>query len=136
MNVMTLPFASSISEHANLWRLEDDVLIEDGQECSRIYGRWDREFGCWLQSKDNITPFIPDWPIIGHHGCWLEPAGKRDNAWYESRAAIAAYFSLIPTPIRRLVAPYGNRQWELLEAIWHDSRQASFLDADQSNHVA
>jgi hypothetical protein len=132
MNVMTIPFANSNSSHANLWRLGEDVLIEDGPDCCRIYGRWDREFGCWLQSKDDIIPFVPDWPVIGHHGCWLDPAGKRDDAWYESRAAIAAYFSLIPTPIRRLVAPYGNRQWALLKAIWHDPRQVNFLDSCQT----
>ena len=85
-----------------------------------------------LQSKDDFTPFVPDWSVIACHGCWLEPAGNRDDAWYESRAALAAYFSLIPTPIRRLVAPYGNRQWALLKAIWHDPRQVNFLDSCQT----
>lgn len=57
---------------------------------------------------------IPDEPVLDRRGIWLEPPGERDDGWYESRAALAAYFSLIPTPIRRLVAPYGGRQWSLL----------------------
>ncbi|CCG42468.1 hypothetical protein [Magnetospirillum molischianum] len=51
-----------------------------------------------------------DRPVLDQRGVWVEPVGTPDDNWYASRAAIAAYFSLIPTPIRRLVAPLGGEQ--------------------------
>jgi hypothetical protein len=58
----------------------------------------------------------------------LEPEGERDGCWYASRAALAGYFSLIPTGVRRLVAPFGQRQWEMLACIWRDPEYARMLD--------
>lgn len=94
----------------------------------RLYGRWDRTFGCWLDTAEGLVPFQVNEPVLARHGLWFEPEGRRDDDWYASRTAIAAYFSLIPRPIRCLVAPYGNRQWELLEAIWRDPAAARTLD--------
>jgi hypothetical protein len=112
-----------------MWRLGEDCLIEDKGEWRRLYGRWDGQFGCWLQSNDGTLAITPDWPLLGKHGLWLEPSGERDDEWYKARAAIAAYFSLIPTPIRRLVAHHGRQQWTWLETIWRDPKQAILLDA-------
>lgn len=133
MNVPLVPIATTESPLATSWRLEDDVLVEEGDGWRRLYGRWDKTFGCWTvplpaEDPDARVSFEPDWPVLGRHGTWLLPDGPRDEAWYASRAAIAAYFSLIPLPIRRLVAPHGSRQWELLEAIWRDPTVARSID--------
>lgn len=128
MNAITMPFTESVSLAAIRWRLSEELLIEEGLGWYRLYGRWDRKFGCWVQTNNSLEPFTPDWPFLGKHGLWLEPDGRRDEAWYQSRAALAAYFSLIPTSIRRLVAPHGSRQWVLLETVWRDPSMARILD--------
>lgn len=133
MNAPPMPMATTDAPHAAIWRLEDDVLIEEGDRWRRLYGRWDKTFGCWtvsLEDENTRIPFEPDWPVLGRHGTWLVPDGPHDEAWYASRAAIAAYFSLIPLPVRRLVSPFGSRQWPLLEAIWRDPQVARTIDTE------
>ena len=110
------------------WRLGADVLMEDGPHGSRLYGRWDNQFGCWQPSPTGLVPALPDAPFLGRHGRWCEPDGERDECWYASRAALAGYFSLIPTFVRRLAAPFGKRQWEVLERIWRDPGYVHTLD--------
>ncbi|MEW5729503.1 MAG: hypothetical protein AB1918_16865 [Pseudomonadota bacterium] len=135
MNVPLLPIATTEAPLAISWRLEDDVLVEEGDGWRRLYGRWDKTFGCWtvpLPAEDPVAariPFEPNWPVLGRHGTWLLPHGPRDDSWYDSRAAIAAYFSLIPLPVRRLVSSFGPQQWSLLEAIWRDPQAAQTIDA-------
>lgn len=133
MNVPLVPIATTESPLVTSWRLEDDVLVEEGDGWRRLYGRWDRTFGCWTvplptEDPDARIPFEPNWPVLGRHGTWLLPDGPRDESWYDSRAAIAAYFSLIPLPIRRLVSSFGLRQWSLLEAIWRDPQVARTIE--------
>ena len=135
MNVPLVPMATTDAPHAAIWRLEDDVLVEEGDGRRRLYGRWDKTFGCWTvplpaEDPDAWVPFEPDWPVLGRHGTWLLPDGPHDESWYASRAAIAAYFSLIPLPIRRLVSSFGSQQWHLLEAIWRDPQVARTIDTE------
>jgi hypothetical protein len=132
MNTVAFPFLDSVSSPATRWRLTDDALVEEGKGLVRVYGRWDRRFGCWLTSPGTpqvaMVAFRPNWPFLGARGRWLEPEGRRDDAWFASRAAIAGYFSLVPVTVRRLVAPHGDRQWELLETIWREPGAARRLD--------
>lgn len=112
----------------SVWRLTEDALVTKTAQGIRILGRWDRRFGCWEWRDGRMAAFVPDEPVLDRRGVWLEPTGERDDGWYESRAALAAYFSLIPTPTRRLVASHGSRQWSLLEAIWRDPGLARALE--------
>jgi len=128
-----------IPPRASKWRLGADILMEDGPYGSRLYGRWDNQFGCWRSSPEGLVSVRPDVPFLGRHGRWLEPDGERDECWHASRAALAGYFSLIPTYVRRVAAPFGQRQWEMLEMIWRDPRYARELDRaatyDQFGHM-
>jgi hypothetical protein len=122
-----------LSSHpiASVWRLTEAALVMETAQATRWLGRWDRRFGCWEWRDGRLAAVVPDKPVLDRRGVWLEPGGERDDGWYASRAALAAYFSLIPTPVRRLVAPHGDRQWSLLEEIWRKPEVARTLDDAQ-----
>ena len=48
----------------------------------------------------------------------------------EAMHSIAAFLECIPQRIRFLVAPFGNWQWTLLDAIWRNSEFADFLASE------
>jgi hypothetical protein len=83
------------------------------------YGRWDRQFGAWIEHEGEWHPFCPITPGFGRLGVWLEPEGERTDAWFEERAVKAAYFSLIPNFARRMVANQGDPQWSSLLTLWN-----------------
>ncbi len=98
------------------WRLAGGYLIErrhDGDV--RLWGPWDGMFGCW---SAYWTPVVPEWQPIGRLGVWHEPAGQRDDDWYNSRAAIAAYWSAVPTWVRLEVSRQTGYQWRALMDRW------------------
>ena len=113
------------------YRLTPEALIEEIDGRIRVYGRWDRSFGCWdLESEDGTWREAPlAWPVLGPLGVWLAPEAIRGPhghparaSWrFEARAAHAAYFSLIPVRVRILVSPLGESQWEGLRRIWQDA---------------
>ena len=126
MNAISRLSRPKLHSTAICWHLTDYALIEEGSDWCRVYGRWDKQFGCWNISRNGLTKFNPDWIVLGHLGQWLEPEGTQDDAWYYSRTAIAAYFSLIPTSVRLLAAPHGDKQWEQLETFWLQAQLKSF----------
>lgn len=111
-----------------LWRLTEHALIMPGVISTRLLGRWECGFGCWDWIGNRLTIARVTEPLLDRRGVWLDPPGQRDDTWYTCRAALAAWFSLIPTPVRRLVAPHAGRQWELLLAIRNDPAMAWELD--------
>lgn len=127
--MIAMPPPVLLSQTSARWRLTEDALIEESGGSIRVYGRWDRIFGCWHQTAEGQMPCAPPGPVLDRRGVWLNPPGERDDDWYASRAAIAAYFSLIPTSIRRLAAPFAEEQWSVLEAVWRDRGVARELDA-------
>lgn len=111
-----------------VWRLTEHALIMPAATSTRLLGRWDCGFGCWDWTGNRLTLPSVTAPLLDRRGVWFDPPGQRDRTWYACRAALAAWFSLIPTPVRRLVAPDTGRQWELLLAIWNDPSVARGLD--------
>lgn len=111
------------------WRLTESVLIEERPDGVRLWGRWDVEFGCWTGDG---KPVIPEGQLLGRLGVWCEPLGERDDDWYGARAVVAAFWSLIPTPIRLLASRAGTNQWEALLQLWaqyHPSKEGPHLRA-------
>lgn len=105
------------------WRLTRRHLIDFAG--GRLWGRWDRVFGCWDRTG---RPVAPLGPLFNRLGVWFDPPGPRDEAWYASRRAVAAYWSLIPTPIR-LFAACADDQWLTLAGLWGrqpDHRRGAF----------
>lgn len=101
------------------WYLTDAVLVEARADGTvRYWGRWDAEFG--LRDHGG-RPVEPDRQPLGRLGLWVEPEGERDDEWYASRAALAAYWSAVPTGVRLKAAPHSSRQWELLLEAWSQS---------------
>lgn len=101
-----------------LYRFTDDALIELSDRGVRVFGRWDRRFGCWRLEGGTFRPTDPG-RVLDARGIWLSP-------WPDSgAAAVAAYFTLIPLPVRRRAAPHGPDQWRALEAAWQASRAAA-----------
>ena len=97
------------------WHLAEDFLVEEHPGGVRLWGRWDRTFGCWDQNGHEI---ILQGPILGRLGVWMEPPGDRDDTWYAERAAVAAYWSLVPTTVRLLASKEGAGQWAALMEMW------------------
>lgn len=123
------PAAPLIRAPDALWRLTEHALVMPSEASTRMLGRWDRGFGCWDWTGNRLSIPSVSSPLLDRRGVWLDPPGERDETWYACRAALAAWFSLIPTPMRRLVAPHGERQWERLLEIWNDPAVARELDA-------
>lgn len=95
-----------------IWRFVDGFLIEqrlDGE--ARLWGPWHGPFGCWTADG---TAVVPEWEPLGRLGVWHEPAGPRDDAWHASRAALAAYWSQVPTAVRLRVSLLPVGQWVAL----------------------
>lgn len=101
------------------WRLTASALIGQTDHGCIAYGRWDRQFGAWIEDDVEWLPFCPTTPLFDLRGVWLEPKGERTDAWYEERAMKAAYFCLIPTFIRRLAASGERCQWQWLQKFWN-----------------
>ncbi len=109
-----------------LWLDEAALRVARGGELLSL-GRWDRRFGAW--NADGAPVRLGE-AVLGPDGVWLVPKGRSDDA----PALLAAYFSLIPTPIRRLAAPFGKRQWAMLELLWARPRAAFAVDALLAAH--
>lgn len=122
------PAAPLIRAPDAVWRLTEHALVMPSDASTRILGRWDRGFGCWEWTGNRLTIPSVTAPVLDRRGVWPDPPGQRDETWYVCRAALAAWFSLIPTSVRRLVAPHAGRQWELLLAIRNDPAVARELD--------
>lgn len=98
------------------WRLYDEYLFEQATVNGfRVWGRWDRRFGCW---NDDGQPVNPIGPLFGHLGLFIQPVGVRDDAWYASRAALTAYWAIVPTSVRLSAAEAGPNQWARLMCEW------------------
>lgn len=98
------------------WRLVDGYLVErraDG--ATRLWGPWETDFGCWAEDG---TPVTPEWPLLERLGRWHDPAGPRDDGWYASRAALAAYWSSVPASVRLAVSAVAIGQWSALVDAW------------------
>lgn len=104
-----------------LWLDETALRVAQGDGLLNL-GRWDRRFGAW---REDGSPAYLNEPVLGPDGVWLVPKGRNDD----SPALLAAYFSLIPTPIRRLAAPFGPRQWQVLQLLWARPHAAHRIDS-------
>jgi hypothetical protein len=113
---MSQPHEVEGTDQSQRWRLTDAFLVEErGDGGIRLWGRWDRQFGCW---DGDGRPVTPRGKVLGRLGTWFEPAGERDDGWYASRSAITAYWSIIPTPVRLIVSQQDISQWAALLAEW------------------
>ena len=128
-----------------MYRFTDKALIEGLGARQYVYGVWDTLFGCWEVDirKVRNREIIPTWPPFDAMGIWRPPVDVRlelthQRPWnltpkwrYEANAAFAAYFSIIPSRIRALVAPMQAMQWVGLDLIWQVPEFAHFLDEEQ-----
>ncbi|CUW37164.1 protein of unknown function [Magnetospirillum sp. XM-1] len=115
------------------WRYVDGHLIEarhDGE--IRIWGPWGGAFGCRTAEG---TAVIPEWQPLGLLGVWFEPVGLKDEAWFASRAALAAYWSTIPACVRLKAAQAGDSQWQACLHAHHNYAplQIKGQSADQAH---
>jgi hypothetical protein len=104
-----------------VWRFAEGFLVEhrlDGD--IRVWGPWHGPFGCWAADG---TAVDPEWEPLGRLGVWHEPAGPRDDVWYASRAALAAYWTQVPSITRLQVSRLGVGQWAALIGHWLASQQ-------------
>lgn len=102
-----------------IWCLTEAALIEERSDGIYLWGRWDTRFGHWRQADDGLVVCAPARILFNRLGVWFEPDGPRNEAWYQSRAAIAAYFSPIPTAFRRIAAGSAD-PWQALLTLWRD----------------
>jgi hypothetical protein len=79
----------------------------------RRYLPWGPDFGCRRWRGAAWEEDIPAAPLFDRRGTWLEPAGPRDDAWQDSCAARAAYFSGIPWA-SRVRAAREDEPWRFL----------------------
>lgn len=105
---------------AAIWRLDGGFLTESRPDGTmRLWGLWDHVFGCWDADGIAVTP---EWEPLTKLGRWHEPAGERDDSWYNSRAALAAYWAAVPTTVRLEASMSTGAQWAALMARWHNGR--------------
>ena len=108
------------------WHFTDAALIRVNGERVTLYGRWDRHFGCWERTPDGLVARVPLERLFDRLGRWRDPEGLCTAGWYQARAARAAYFSIIPTQIRRMIGQGSERHWLALQTAWDEAnRQGS-----------
>lgn len=143
------------------FRLYKNVLIERlGRNKRIIYGRWNRQFGCWFEqnSKTPHDPTIPYWEILEPNGaprifsvtCNNSfPVGESGSLLkylrlccadfhippdYEIKgndeSALVEFYEEIPIELRRLAAPFGVWQWNILEGIRYSDGFGAFLKSE------
>ena len=103
---------------ASCWRFTPFGLLADGPDGQFLWGRWDQAFGHWRLGVDGPQVAVPAGALFDRLGRWPDPMGQHDDGWYAGRAARAAYFSLIPTALRRIAGLAADRQWEILVQEW------------------
>ena len=105
-----------------IWTLTADFLVEPlpGNEI-RLWGRWDSAFGCWDGNGHSLRP---TGRIFGRLGSWPDPEGEHDDEWYEARAVLAAYWSMVPSTVRLMASHLEEGQWEFLISEWNKRRPA------------
>lgn len=142
-----LNLAAGEPRTASSWRYRftKDALVEEYNGRRRVFGLWDRLFGCWKFSADQLRTkeFVPGWEILKESGVWREYAGghpvprallysgsRARRHQFEAQAAFAAYFSAIPATYRSIVAPMERFQWVALDLIWQVPEFARFLESE------
>ena len=146
------------------FQLYKNVLIERlGRNKRIIYGRWNRQFGCWFEQNNTKpdAPTIPYWEILELNGAPIIfsvtcnsrfPADESGRLLkylrlccadlnippdYEIRgndaSALVEYYEEIPIEVRRLAAPFGVWQWTILEGIRYSDEFGEFLNAEISS---
>jgi len=104
---------------ATLWRLDCIGLIEAGSDIRRLYRYWGAGFACLRLCRGLWHPDMPEHIFLDARGVWLNPEGPRTPDWYISRSALAVYFGMIPTAIRRQAAERRQGQWQALLTLCH-----------------
>jgi len=111
------------------YRCIDQGIVEDLNGRVRLWGFWDKQFGCW--DIDDITgertPVDINWPLLNARGTWLSvDAWKSDfhAAWkghqywrHHASAAFAIFFSRIPLVVRRKAALEENH-WVAMQKLF------------------
>lgn len=98
------------------WQLKKNFLLERRKDGNRYWGRWDRKFGLW---DSNGGVIIPEFPVLRRLGVWFDPEEEPINNWFVSRAALTAYWSIIPTAVRLEASRQDNKhQWLVLLGEW------------------
>jgi hypothetical protein len=113
------------------WHLTASALIGRETNGRIAYGRWDKQFGAWIEQDGEWLAFSPAVPLFDYRGVWLDPEGELTDAWFEERAMKAAYFSLIPTFIRRKASSCGRCHWQHLQTVWNSTLCPSSTDEGQ-----
>ncbi len=109
-----------IERPGTLWRLDSLGLMEMTPEMRRFYHFWGPGFRCLRLSQGCWQSEIPERIFLDQRGVWLEPDGPRTDGWHASRSALAFYFGMIPTGIRRSAAMQRHGQWQALLRLCHE----------------
>lgn len=107
--------------------LNDRALVVNSGDGMRMYGRWDVFFSAWERGLDEVEwrEVLPQRSVLTPAGRWRADAlqslmGPEADALPDTvtSCSVDAYFSLIPTHIRRLAAPFDTHQWLMMDVMW------------------
>lgn len=124
--------------------LNDRALVVNSGEGMRMYGRWDVLFSAWERGldEDQWREVLPQRSVLTPSGRWradaiqslmgLEVDGLPDPV---TSCSVEAYFSLIPTHIRRLAAPFDTHQWLMMDVMWMVPEFTQVLDGLSSSQI-
>jgi hypothetical protein len=112
---MQTPFVDAGSDclRATWWWSGTDLWERISGGGVRRYLPWGPDFGCLRWRGAAWVEDVPAEPLFDRRGTWLDPAGPRDDVWYISSAARAAYFSGIPWSMR-VRAAREDEPWRFL----------------------
>lgn len=110
----------------------DAALIVELQDATILFGHWDQMFGCWSVASGTIAKLHIEACLFDRLGLWRKDATPFGLNILAGASLWHRYLALIPSPVRRLVAPYGREQWGTLERIAEEPHLIYQMDREQA----
>lgn len=113
-------------------RWSEEALVAELPGALLFFGRWGEAFGCWSVTSGTVAKLRMETPLFDRLGHWRRDAAPFNLDIRSGASLWHGYLALIPSHVRRLVAPYGNGQWRVLEQVAEDPQLLRQLDREQS----
>jgi hypothetical protein len=128
----SLPPATQVpSRQAATLKWSGDTLVAELHDSAIHFGQWGAGFGCWSVASGIASRLRIETCLFDRLGLWSKDATPLGLDIRTGGSLWHRYLALIPSPVRRLVAPYGPGQWRVLEQVAENHRLIYQLDREQ-----
>ena len=117
LDALIVPIAPAPLRQAAALRWSGEALVAELPASVIYFSHWGEAFGCRSVTSDIVTKLRVETCLFDRLGLWQRDATPFDLDIRSGGSLWHRYLALIPSPVRRLVAPYGTAQWRVLEQV-------------------